>query len=310
MSDYEQTKQIKSILESRGYKTMMIFVNTTNEVSKHRNESRASNGGRVIEESRRFSKWQSAQVNTKNYLKLFENCCVIDNSSSILSEEHNNNLHFLRKELHNFSLSESDLRFEQMINETYTDFSKNNRKNPVGGAGNWGSSKLTNRYQKDTPGQTIGFKPMKVLELTRGKKMKKEENEKIGRKLSGAPIGGDRIGQEVGLPKGPGFGDNQSIDLTGLDRQIDRWMVKEETRKRFKQKYGQLAEQKLKETAAKLRKESLTDPFDGSMGATPNSGQVDNVRQDPNAEFEKLSIFGRNKKLNSKSRINKSKGIK
>lgn len=306
MSGYEQTKQIKNILESRGYKTMMVFVNTTNEVSKQRNEARALTGGRVINESVRFSKWQDAQVNASNYLKLFEHCYITDNSVD-LTEEHSNNLHFLKKALHQFSLSESDYNFEEMINEKYTDFSKNNRKTLVGGAGNWGTSQLTNRYQADTPGQTIGFQPMKVLEMRRNRKMKKEEATKIGRKLSGAPIGGDRIGQEIGLPKGPGFGDNQSIDTLGLDRQIDRWMVKEETRKRFKQKYGQLAEQKIKETADKLRRESLTDPFDGSMGATPNSGQVDNVRQDPNAEFEKQGIFRRNKKLNTKS-INKSKG--
>jgi hypothetical protein len=150
---------------------------------------------------------------------------------------------------------------------------------------------------------------MKVLTLTqkfKNKKMKKEE--KTVRSPSGAPIGGDRIGPEIGLPKGPGFGDNQSIDLLGIDRQIDRWMVKEETRKRFKQKYGQLGEQKLKETVAKLKKESLTDPFDGSMGATPNSGQIDNVRQDPNAEFEKQKIFGRKKLNTSNSYVNKLKG--
>jgi hypothetical protein len=309
MSNYEQTNQIKNILESRGYKTMMVFVNTSNEVSKQRNEARALTGARVINENTRFSKWQSAQVNTVEYLQLFENCYVIDNSAAALTEEHRNNLHFLKKALHNFSLGETDYNFERMINENHTDFSKNNRKILVGGAGNWGTSKLTSRYQKDTPGQDIGFQPMKVLTLTqkfKNKKMKKEE--KTVRSPSGAPIGGDRIGPEIGLPKGPGFGDNQSIDLLGIDRQIDRWMVKEETRKRFKQKYGQLGEQKLKETVAKLKKESLTDPFDGSMGATPNSGQIDNVRQDPNAEFEKQKIFGRKKLNTSNSYVNKLKG--
>ena len=195
-----------------------------------------------------------------------------------------------------------------MIGENYTDFSKNNRKILVGGAGNWGSKQLTSRYQKDTPGQDIGFQPMRVLTLTQKFKNKKMKKEEIARKPSGAPIGGDRIGQEVGLPKGPGFGDNQTIDINGLDRQIDRWMVKEETRKRFKAKYGQLADQKLKEAADKLRKESLTDPFDGSMGATPNSGQIDNVRQDPNAEFEKQKIFGRKKLNTNNSNVNKLKG--
>ena len=97
MSSYEQTKQIKSILESRGYKTMMVFVNTSNEVSKQRNEARALTGARVINESTRFSKWQSAQVNAKEYLQLFEQCCIVDNSMDAITEEHTNNLHFLKK---------------------------------------------------------------------------------------------------------------------------------------------------------------------------------------------------------------------
>ena len=65
------------------------------------------------------------------------------------------NLHFLKKALHNFSLGDSDYNFEQMIGENYTDFSKNNRKILVGGAGNWGTKQLISRYQKDTPGQKV-----------------------------------------------------------------------------------------------------------------------------------------------------------
>ena len=173
--------------------------------------------------------------------------------------------------------------------------------NEVGGAGNWGTSKLTHRYQKDTPGQTIGFRPMKVLRMKN--KMKQEEKKPPSSSLQ---ISADRIGQEVGFPKGPGLGTpfndfSVGISPSVVNDPVGRWMVKEETRRQFKEKYGKLAEQKIKETAARLRKESLIDPYLGDgQGATPNSGNVENVRPDPNAEDEKTSLFKRKRKLNNR----------
>jgi hypothetical protein len=118
------------------------------------------------------------------------------------------------------------------------------------------------------------------------------------------PIGGDRIGDEIGMPKGPGFGDNQSLDFTGVNgiRQIDRWMVKEETRRMFKAKYGALAEKKLKETAAKLTREGMEDPHGGFSAMVSSTGgppeQVDNfTRVIYDKELEKKSIFGKVRKF-------------
>jgi hypothetical protein len=83
---------------------------------------------------------------------------------------------------------------------------------------------------------------------------------------------------------------------------VDRWMMKEETRKRFKAKYGYLAEQKMKETASRLRKEGLWDSSasSGFTGATPNSGNAESERPDINAEFEKMAIMKPKGKLNNK----------
>ena len=53
---------------------------------------------------------------------------------------------------------------------------------------------------------------------------------------------------------------------------------------------------KLKETAEKLaRMESLYDPLDAPMGATPNAavGSDDGTRKDVKAEYEKSAIFGK-----------------
>jgi hypothetical protein len=138
---------------------------------------------------------------------------------------------------------------------------------------------------------------MKVLV----KKMKTEDSTK--RIYPSLPIGADRIGDETGLPKGPGFGDNQTIDLTGLDRQIDRWMVKEETRKRFKAKYGALSDQKIQETAVRLAKmESLDDPFSGTTGGVSSTGgPPEDVRYGSiDAEREKVALLGKKKPKKTK----------
>ena len=295
-SDYNTIKIIKEALEIKGYETIMVFVNTSNEVSRLRNEARAGRG-RVIAENVRFGKWKDAQDALNKYDQLFEKVIEVKNdldlnqSETVIQETYQKLIDSVTSEIDDFVATDNDRRFQSML-EGYTDFSKNNRKILVGGAGNWATQKLTDRYAQDTPGQEPGPpKPMRVLEL----------KQKIAREPSAAPIGGDRIGDEAGMPKAPGFGDNQSIDLTGLDRQIDRmridrWMQSEETKRRFKARYGSLSEQKMKETAAKLaRMESLGDAF-GPMGSVPATTGNDDVR--PNmvdAEQEKTVIFGKKK---------------
>jgi len=370
-SDYNTVKEIKEALELKGYETMMVFVNTSNEVSKQRNEARASKGGRVITETVRFSKWKGAQDALDRFDQLFEKVIEVKNdldlnlNENVIKETYDKLINNVSKEISDFALNEMDRRFERMLNEMDTDLMPSSKniidkrdgnypkddtvstkdwrrdfvttpsptdrfggKTPetttpkvdtkrgeygatpevkgtistfrgvnrtplleVGGAGNWGTQQLTDRYKADTPGQEPGkFAKMKVLV----KKMKTEDSTK--RVYPSLPIGGDRIGDETGLPKGPGFGDNQTIDLTGLDRQIDRWMVKEETRKRFKAKYGALSDQKIQETAVRLAKmESLDDPFSGTTGGVSSTGgPPEDVRYGSiDAEREKLALFGK-----------------
>jgi Cytidylyltransferase-like len=297
--DYDRAKGIKESLDAKGYETIMVFVNTSNEVSRMRNEARAGKG-RVIAEGIRFGKWKAAQDALNQYDQLFEKVIEVKNdldlnqSETVIQETYKKLIDSVTSEIDEFVSTDNDRRFQSML-ESYTDFSPNNRKVLVGGAGNWGTQKLTDRYAKDTPGQEPGSpKPMRVIEL--------KQKVDTTKGLSGAPIGGDRIGDEAGLPKGPGFGDNQSIDLTGLDRQIDRqrvdrWMQSEETKKRFKARYGALSEQKMKETAAKLsRMESLDDPFSGTMSMVPATTGNDDVRQNmAAAETEKTSLFKKKK---------------
>ena len=288
-SDYLTVKTIKEALEIQGYETIMVFVNTSNEVSKQRNESRATKGGRVITEAVRFAKWKGAQESLDRFDQLFEKVIEVKNdldlnlNESVIDETYKKLISSVSKEIAEFALNEADKRFENMLNE-------------VGGAGNWGTQQLTDKYKLDTPGQEPGkFAKMKVL------KLKNENNVKSSldpRNQNPGPIGGDRIGDEAGMPKGPGFGDNQSLDFTGVNgnRQIDRWMVKEETRKRFMAKYGALADKKIKETAERLKRESLDDPFSGTAAMVSSTGgPPEDVRPDTKAEFEKTSLFKKQK---------------
>lgn len=295
MADYNQTKQIKELLESAGYRTIMVFVNTSNEVSKQRNEARAFTGGRVIAEDVRYDKWRKAQFNLNRYDQLFEKVIEVNNNldANTIRETYDQFTKSISKEIGEFAINDVDRLFENML-EDYSDFSPKPKNNPVGGAGNWGTPKLTNRYKSDTPGQepgktrAMGYFQPKVF--------------------GNAPIKADRVGTTFTSAKNPSFVGDITGDINPFITPepmqtwspIDRWMVKEETRKRFKQKYGQLAEQKMKETAEKLRKESLVDPYMGSMGMTPNASNIDDVKPDINAEFEKMSLFGKRKSKKTK----------
>jgi len=295
MSDYEATKQIKNILESAGYRTIMVFVNTSNNVSKQRNEARAVTGGRVIAEDVRYDKWRKAQFNLNRYDQLFEKVIEVTNDldANTIKETYDQFVKSISKEIGEFVINESDRRFEQML-ENYSDFSPKPKNNPVGGAGNWGTPKLTDRYKKDTPGQEPGKK----------RDMGYYEPKVFGN----LPLKGDRLGATFTSAKNPSFVGDITGDVNPfvtpepmqMWSPIDRWMMKEETRKKFKEKYGKLAEQKMKETAEKVRKESLVDPYMGSMGATPNTMNQDEVKPDINAEFEKMSLFGKRKSKKTK----------
>ena len=282
-SNFNQISQIKESLESQGYQTMMIFVTTSNESSKLRNEARALSGGRVITETKRFSKWQDAQENMTRYAQLFENFASIDNSIDLKSAA-------------GIEIAQHSLSKRRLAEAVY------NFMTEEGGAGDWGTDKLRDKYATDTPGQSPG-KPMPVQVLDT-----MPRDAKLAPKPS-LPIGADRIGPEAGFPKSPSFGDNSTIDVTGVANFMDpiaRWMVKEETRKRFFEKYGSLAEQKLRETARKLAEAQMKEAYGDAMYGMTAMVSSKNPAEDPTdpsmtiggtisrdqVDAEKQSIFG------------------
>ena len=303
-SNYERIRFIKEDLEKAGYETIMVFVNTSNDVSRQRNEARADKGGRVINEAVRYTKWKNAQDTLDRYDDLFEKVIVVQNdldlnqSIEVIQETHHKLVEMVSEDIRQFSLAPVDKKFENML-EGYTDFSVNNRQNPTGGAGNWGTSKLADRYKSDTPGQIPG----KNLEMGYYQPKVKV--------FGNLPKQADRVGQTYTSAKNPSFvGDITSDQNTFIPNEpmaqwtaIDRWAMREETRNRFKAKYGYLAEQKMRETIARLKTEGMYEPYgsSGFTGATPNAGNAsDDGRPDINAEFEKMAIMKPRRKLNKK----------
>lgn len=117
----EDIVRINDILKENNYHTSMIYVNTTNEISKLRNEEREKRGQRVMNESIRFSKFMSAQNNIEKFKTLFgENMTKINNSKEINKD------------------------FEKLLQE--------NNSKPKDRE--WGTKSLTKIYSKETPGST------------------------------------------------------------------------------------------------------------------------------------------------------------
>lgn len=74
--DLDKIAYIKEELEELGYNTMMVFVNTTNEVSQERNKRLS----KVLAEGVRFDKWSRTQNNVNSYVDMFEEFVLFDNS--------------------------------------------------------------------------------------------------------------------------------------------------------------------------------------------------------------------------------------
>jgi len=79
--DQSKITSIKEELDELGYTSMMVFVNTTNEVSQDRNNQHA----RVISEQIRQEKWEKSQKNLDHFYDLFECFLEFDNSINLQS---------------------------------------------------------------------------------------------------------------------------------------------------------------------------------------------------------------------------------
>jgi hypothetical protein len=82
--DVEKIAKIKKELESVGYESSMVLVNTADEVSKQRNIDRGQRGGRTVPENIRKEKWDNVQAGRPEYAKMFgDNYMEFDNSEDL-----------------------------------------------------------------------------------------------------------------------------------------------------------------------------------------------------------------------------------
>jgi hypothetical protein len=120
--DYERITSIKEELEELGYETMMVFVNTTNEVSKERNEKL----NRMISESIRLNKWEESQKIHKAFEEQFKSILSFDNSPTyreieqqITETYHNINSFLDNKDYNDIAFSWLENHNKLNINETF-----------------------------------------------------------------------------------------------------------------------------------------------------------------------------------------------
>jgi predicted kinase len=82
-NDDDRISYIKEELEELGYSTLMVFVDTTDQASKERNEKLT----KMVSESVRHDKWKQSQKNKKTFSEKFEEFVYFDNSSPYIDDE-------------------------------------------------------------------------------------------------------------------------------------------------------------------------------------------------------------------------------
>lgn len=114
----ERVMQIKESLEEIGYETMMVFVDTSDEVSKERNSLLS----RMMVESVRQDKWAKSQRNTKYFTEVFTKFVPFDNTGDIESKE---------EDIHDIYESTRDFLDSRISNEVAEDWLVRNHKSYV-----------------------------------------------------------------------------------------------------------------------------------------------------------------------------------
>jgi dephospho-CoA kinase len=262
--DYEKTEKMKATLERMGYDTMMVFVNTSNEVSYQRNIERGSildkkgRPGRTVKETIRSEKWLFSQANIGKYQALFgardfiviDNNINVRNTNSIEKKEFEDSLlrvykivaSFTQRPLNGIAKDwlhrEADKRGVLQLKlsegaDLNTDFEEYMIK-PANRE--IGTKSLADIYAKVTPGQyPIPEKAeMKKVKVVLRKKVVAQEDALTARKL---PIGG-------------GYGPE-------IAESIVAWASSQATQDRFALKYGDQAEVKLNEAVKALNEAGL-----------------------------------------------------
>lgn len=126
--NYEMINSIKEELEEFGYMTMMVYVDTTNQISRQRNK----NLSRMVEESVRIERWNKAQQNKYKFYEeftdfnLFKNDDAPENLEDPITEVYQHVTDFLDRKVTNFITEDLKRKKEEQSNNRFKNLLKNN----------------------------------------------------------------------------------------------------------------------------------------------------------------------------------------
>lgn len=150
--DIEKISYIKEELEELGYNTLMVFVNTTDRVSKERNEKLT----RMMFETVRQGRWVSSQKNKSTYRETFENFVQLNNNSSI--EHIGEEIDLTYKKINKFLVSEATqpklIKLDQTKADGPSDITPDNRA----GVSQHGDDVKSDTPARKNPNKTYIFK--------------------------------------------------------------------------------------------------------------------------------------------------------
>lgn len=86
--NYEKVMISKQVLEVMGYDTAMVYVYTTDEESKTRNDERIARGSKTLSEEIRHEKYTASLQNLQHFRRVFERFDLFDNSNDFVSVDH------------------------------------------------------------------------------------------------------------------------------------------------------------------------------------------------------------------------------
>lgn len=132
--DIDKILYIKEELEERNYETLMLYVHTSDEISKERNEKLS----RSLDESVRQNKWLKAESNKEVFDTLFENFIQFNNIHTL--NESVNESKDIYKRINSFLLEKVKLKYNAAGPDDIT---------PDNRAGDSGS--LGDKIKGDTP---------------------------------------------------------------------------------------------------------------------------------------------------------------
>jgi hypothetical protein len=276
--EFSKIFHLKHEYETLGYETMMVFVGTSNKTSRERNIARGKSGGREVPEDIRYDKWRGSHKNKDRFKELFgaNHFIFVDNSIDVRTAPPG-----------------VKARIEALHTAVWKKVSA------------WVNTPVKNTKAQEWI--TAQRRSRGISEMDDRFSEMLAESKRIGirKKMKQPNIVGDKINDTLGKQT-----DYMNMNMPASDP-IGVWSVKEETKRRFKERYGQLGEAKLRDTVAKIQrtyKESLTDPFTGSSASVSATTGNDDLSSSPLGnvdmakEKEKLSIYGKKKRNNRKAK--------